>query len=46
MKKWMYIILGIIVAAAAYIGISVVNHQKSIGIIGGADGPTMIIVSE
>lgn len=46
MKKWMYIILGIIVAAAAYIGISAVNQQKSIGIIGGADGPTKIIVSE
>lgn len=46
MKKWVYFVGGIGVVAAVYLGISsMLNEQRSIGIIGGADGPTAIFVA-
>ena len=46
MKKWIYMIVGLISALILYSGITAkLNEQKAIAIIGGADGPTSIFVA-
>lgn len=46
MKKWIYMISGLISALAVYLGITAkLNEQKAITIIGGADGPTAIYIA-
>ena len=45
MKKWIKIIAVFLIAMAAYFGIVMYRTERiSIGIIGGADGPTAIFV--
>lgn len=46
MKKWIYMIVGVISALILYFGIiAKLNEQKAIAIIGGADGPTSIFIA-
>ena len=46
MKKWIYMIVGVISALILYFGIiAKLNEQKAITIIGGADGPTSIFIA-
>ena len=46
MKKWIYMIVGLISALVLYLGITAkLNEQKAIAIIGGADGPTSIFIA-
>ena len=46
MKKWIYMIAGVISALLLYFGITAkLNEQKAIAIIGGADGPTSIFIA-
>ena len=46
MKKWIYMIVGLISAQVLYLGITAKqNEQKAIAIIGGADGPTSIFIA-
>ena len=46
MKKWIYMIAGVISALLLYFGITAkMNEQKAIAIIGGADGPTSIFIA-
>ena len=46
MKKWIYMIAGVISALLLYFGITAkLNEQKAITIIGGADGSTSIFIA-
>ena len=46
MKKWMFIVSGTIAAVLVYLRIAeMLNEQKAITIIGGADGPTAIYIA-
>lgn len=46
MKKWICMIVGLVSALILYFGIAAkLNEQKSIAVIGGADGPTSIFIA-